>query len=120
MYSGAWLISLRPYLTVRREESALSGVLSVRYHFGGETEYLFGRVGTGFSADERFIQTNEGFVGKDLFFLESQFLGIGAQMPLSASVDARVGADYTRRELGFLSGEFVSMFTATAGISYHW
>ncbi len=120
IYTGRWLISLRPYLTVRGTSSALSGVVSTRYTYGEETEYVFGRIGTGFSADERFIQTSEGFAGKELFFLESQFVGVGAQFPLSGSVDMRIGGDYTKRELGFQAGTFVSMFTLTAGISYRW
>ena len=116
LYSGNFLISARPYVTVNVPESAWSFVASGRYYFGEAEEYVSVRIGAGFAPDERSIQSNTGFPGKQIFYLQSQTGGSGIQFEITRKVLAGIQVDLTRQELSFLPGSFVLDVSAHTSI----
>jgi YaiO family outer membrane protein len=118
IYTASWYINLRPFVTVRGSRSALSGSLNVRYYLDGEENYLFARAGIGFSADDRFLRTTSGTMEAEVFFLEMQSLGTGIQHSVNDWFHVTAEAGYSRQELIFLPGRFVSVFSGTLGFGF--
>jgi YaiO family outer membrane protein len=115
-YTRAFFFSVRPSFTARASEWAASGMLNVRYYLSGTTDYLSLKAGSGSSADERSLQSSAGFNGRSVYFLASQFIGVGIMHPLNNRLQIAVNADYLLQELGFDLGRYVSVYGATVGM----
>ena len=116
LYTGSFYLSLRPFFTFRDKEWATSGVLTLRYYTEENGDYLFARIGSGFSADERWLQSSNGFSGRGVYFLASGFAGLGVIHSVGNGVALAGDVSYTRQELGFSLGKYVAVYSATFGV----
>lgn len=111
-YQGNWLFTIRPYITPSDVGVSRSVNLRARRYFAGPDDYITFRGGFGFSPEERRFQDVSG----DVFFVESQFLGIDLFKSLSHSFAFFAGFDAARQELTFSPGDHVWIYTLNSGI----
>jgi YaiO family outer membrane protein len=115
-YAGAFYVSLRPFFTARDAEWATSGTLTVRYYTSAADDYLSARFGSGYSADERWLQSSNGFSGRGVYFLASQFGGIGAIQSVRRDISLIVDISLTRQERGSDLGSYTMMYSGSLGV----
>lgn len=111
-YHGNWLFTLRPYVTPSSVGNSRSINLLARRYFSGPENYLTFRGGFGFSPEERRFQDVSG----DVFFTESQFVGIDGFKSLSVSLALFLSFDIARQELSFSPGDYTEIYTFNSGI----
>lgn len=104
--------SIRPYLTPRSEGLSRSFTLTVRRYLGGPDDYLHVAGGFGVSPQERFYQQAQ----RELLFLKSQNAVVGLRKDLRYNLNLRVDAEYVRQELLFSPGDYVNIYSFTAGL----
>ena len=111
-YRGNWLFTIRPYITPSNVGVSRSVNLRARRYFAGPDNYITFRGGFGFSPEERRFQDVSG----DLFFVQSQFLGIDLFKSLRYNLALFAGFDAARQELTFAPGEFIEIYTLSGGL----
>ena len=111
-YQGNWLFTIRPYITPSDVGVSRSVNLRARRYFAGPDDYITFRGGFGFSPEERRFQDVSG----DVFFVESQFLGIDLFKSLRYNLGFFAGFDVARQELTFSPGDHVWVYTLNSGM----
>ena len=111
-YQGNWLFTLRPYLTPSSVGISRSLNLLARRYYAGPENYLTFRGGFGFSPEERRFQDVSG----DVFFTQSQFIGIDGFKSLSINLAVFLSFDAARQELSFSPGDYTEIYTLNGGI----
>jgi YaiO family outer membrane protein len=115
-YRNYWF-SVRPYLTPGDAGTSKSVSLTIRYFFGDVDDYLSVKAGTGFTPDERPVQSNAGYSGTtEVFHLKSQTAGIGLQKMFGTYMLLVASFDFTNQELSFSPYDYVKMYSLSAGI----
>jgi YaiO family outer membrane protein len=115
-YKSYWF-SVRPYLTPGNAGTSQSISFTIRYYFGDVEDYLSVKTGTGFTPDERFVQSNAGFSGTtEVFHLKSQTTGIGFQKTIGIYILLVVTFDITNQELSFAPFDYVKMYSISVGL----
>lgn len=113
-YKDYWF-SLRPYVTPSNVSFSRSINFTTRWYYGGSAEeYFSGKVGAGFSPDERNYDPADG----NLYYLKAQSFGIGWQKPVGMYSLLTVTFDFTNQELGFSPGEYVKVYSFSAGYRF--
>jgi YaiO family outer membrane protein len=115
-YFGNYWISFRPYFIPNDAGLAKSASLTLRRYLGDAENFITLRAGAGFSADERTIQSNIGFQGQEVFYLQSQTIGIGWQQSFATYFVLVATFDVTNQELGFSPGNYVVMYSSSLGV----
>lgn len=111
-YQGNWLFTLRPYVTPSSVGISRSVNLLARRYFAGPENYVTFRGGFGFSPEERRFQDVSG----DVFFTESQFIGVDIFKTLSFNLAFFLSFDVARQELSFSPGDYTEIYTFNSGI----
>lgn len=111
-YQGNWLFTLRPYVTPSSVGFSRSINLLARRYFSGPENYFTFRGGFGFSPEERRFQDVSG----DIFFTESQFIGVDLFKSLSINLALFLSFDAARQELSFSPGDYTEIYTFNSGI----
>jgi YaiO family outer membrane protein len=118
-YYRSYWFSVRPYLTPGNAGTSQSISLTIRYYFGDVDDYLSVKAGTGFTPDERFVQSNAGFSGTtEVFHLKSQNAGIGFQKTIGIYTLLIVAFDFTNQELSFSPFDYVKVYSISAGLRW--
>jgi YaiO family outer membrane protein len=118
-YYRSYWFSVRPYLTPGNAGTSQSISLTIRYYFGDVDDYLSVRAGTGFTPDERSVQSNAGFSGTtEVFHLKSQTAGIGFQKTIGIYTLLVVTFDITNQELSFVPYNYVKMYSISIGLRW--
>ena len=82
-------------------------------------DYLTVKAGTGFTPDERSLQSNAGFSGTtEVFHLKSQTTGIGIQKSIGIYTLLIITFDYTNQELSFVPYDYVKMYSISVGFRW--
>jgi YaiO family outer membrane protein len=116
-YYRSYWFSVRPYLTPGDAGTSKSINITIRYYFGDVDDYLSIKAGTGFTPDERTVQSSVGFSGPtEVFYLKSQTAGIGFQKMIGLYTLLVASFDFTNQELGFPPYDYVKMYSLSAGI----
>lgn len=113
-YQGNWLFTLRPYITPNSVGVSRSLSLLARRYLAGPGNYITLRGGFGFYPEERRFQDISG----DVFFTESQFIGIDGYKELRYNLAAFLSLDLTRQELTFDPDNFIRVITLNGGVVY--
>ena len=113
-YYGNYWFSLRSFITPSKVSFSRSVGLTVRYYYADADEYLNFKISGGFSPDERNYDPANGSV----YFLKAQTAGIGWQKPISENSILNFSFDITNQELGFSNGEYVKVYSFSAGYKY--
>jgi YaiO family outer membrane protein len=117
IYFGSYWISLRPYLISGDAGLSKSGNLTLRRYLSDAEDFLSLRLGAGFSADERSLQSSAGFAGQtEVFHLQSQTIGVGWQERFATHYLFTATFDVTNQELGFNPGNYVIMYSLSIGV----
>lgn len=111
-YWGSWLFTLRPYITPSSVGVSRSISFLARKYISGPENYVTFRGGFGFYPEERRFQDVSG----DVFFTESQFLGIDGYKELRYNLSVFLSIDAARQELTFDPGSFINVFTLNGGV----
>ncbi len=111
-YTGAYMLSARPYFGSGDLASSFSMSFAARRYIADPDHYLYARMGAGFTPDERLIQTSEGFTGTEIFTLKSQTAGVGLWWLFNDLYILNPSLDLTRQEIGFQRGDYVTFVTA--------
>lgn len=113
-YKDYWF-SVRPYVTPSDVSFSRSVSFTTRYYYDGTAEeYLSGKIGAGFSPDERNYDPTNG----NVYLLKAQSFGIGWQKPFGLYALLNVTADYTNQELAFSPGNYVRVYSLSVGYRY--
>ncbi|MEW5797701.1 MAG: YaiO family outer membrane beta-barrel protein [Bacteroidota bacterium] len=113
-YKDFWF-SLRPYITPSNVSFSRSLNVAVRWYYAGSAEeYFSGKIGAGFSPDERNYDPANG----NVYYLKAQSFGIGWQKPLGIYSLLTMTFDLTKQELTFNPGEYVTVYSLSAGYRY--
>ena len=110
------IFSFRPFLSVNAPRTGFSGLIQARYYLSENEEFVFGRVGAGFTPDERWIQSSQGIPGTELTLLQSQAAGAGIQSLVATKLMVTGRLDITRQEIAFRPGAYVLDFSLGCGI----
>lgn len=113
-YQGNWLFTVRPYITPNSVGVSRSLSFLARKYLAGPENYVTFRGGFGFYPEERRFQDVSG----DVFFTESQFVGIDAYKELRYNLSAFLSLDLTRQELAFDPDNFINVITLNGGVVY--
>ncbi|HET8866047.1 MAG TPA: YaiO family outer membrane beta-barrel protein [Gracilimonas sp.] len=113
-YQGNWLFTVRPYITPNSIGVSRSLSLLARKYLAGPENYITFRGGFGFYPEERRFQNVSG----DVFFTESQFIGIDGYKELRYNLSAFLSFDLTRQELAFNPDNFINVITLNGGVVY--
>lgn len=113
-YQGNWLFTVRPYITPNSVGVSRSLSLLARRYLAGPENYVTFRGGFGFYPEERRFQDVSG----DVFFTESQFIGIDGYKELRFNLSAFISLDLTRQELTFDPDNFIRVITLNGGVVY--
>ncbi len=111
-YTGGYMLSARPYIGSGDLASSFSMSFAARRYFDDPDHYMYARLGAGFTPDERLIQTSEGFTGTEIFTLKSQTAGVGLWWLFDELYIVNPSLDFTRQEIGFQRGDYVTFVTA--------
>jgi len=114
-YFGNYWLSFRPYFVPNTAGLSNSASVTLRRYVGESETFVSLHAGTGFSADERQIQSNTGFTGQEVFYLKSQTMGVGWQQSIGASSLFLTSLDVTNQELSFNPGNYVTMYSLAIG-----
>jgi YaiO family outer membrane protein len=117
-YYRSYWFSLRPYLTPGSTSTSKSGSLTIRYFFGELEDYASFRMGAGFTPDERSIQSGVQSDRKEVFYLNSQTIGIGIQKAIGISYLLSVSFDFTNEEKSYDPGNYLTMYSLSMGIRW--
>lgn len=115
-YFGSYWISFRPYFIPNNAGLSNSASLTVRRYLADPENFISLRAGAGFSADERALQSSTGFAGKEVFYLQSQSVGLGWQGNLATNYLLVATLDVTNQELGFNQGNYVVLYSLSMGV----
>jgi YaiO family outer membrane protein len=115
-YFGSYWISFRPYFIPNDAGLSKSASLTMRRYLTDPENFISLRAGAGFSADERTIQSSTGFEGTEVFYLQSQTVGLGWQGSLATNYLLVTTLDVTNQELGFHPGTYVVMYSLSVGV----
>jgi YaiO family outer membrane protein len=113
-YQGNWLFTVRPYITPNSVGVSRSLSLLARRYLAGPENYITIRGGFGFYPEERRFQDVSG----DVFFTESQFIGIDGYKELRYNLSALISLDLARQELTFDPENFIRVITLNGGVVY--
>lgn len=113
-YLGNWLFTIRPYITPNSVGVSRSLSLLARKYLAGPENYVTFRSGFGFYPEERRFQDVSG----NVFFTESQFIGIDGYKELRYNLSAFISLDLTRQELTFDPDNFIRVITLNGGVVY--
>jgi YaiO family outer membrane protein len=116
LYFGSYWVSFRPYFIPNDAGASKSASLTFRRYLSDAENYFSLRAGAGFSADERTLQSSSGFVGKEVFYLKSQTVGVGWQESVAANYLLLATFDITNQELSFSPGNYVVMYSLSIGM----
>jgi len=118
-YYRSYWFSVRPYLTPGDAGTSKSITLTIRYYFGDVDDYLSVRAGTGFTPDERSVQSNAGFSGTtEVFHLRSHTAGIGFQKTVGICTLLTVTFDFTNQQLSFVPFDYTKMYSISVGLRW--
>ena len=118
-YYRSYWFSVRPYLTPGNTGTSQSISITIRYYFADVDDYLSVKAGTGFTPDERSVQSNAGFSGTtEVFHLKSQTAGIGIQKTIGIYTLLIVTVDFTNQELSFAPYDYVKMYSISVGLRW--
>ncbi len=115
-YFGNYWVSFRPYFIPNNAGLSKSASLTLRRYLADAENFFSLKAGAGFSADERTIQSSAGFAGKELFYLQSQSVGVGWQGSFATNYFLVATLDVTNQELGFDPGNYVVMYSLSIGV----
>jgi YaiO family outer membrane protein len=116
-YYRSYWFSVRPYLTPGDAGTSKSVSINIRYYFGDIDDYVTLKAGTGFTPDERQVQSSSGFsASTEVFHLNSQTAGIGFQKMMGTYTLLVVSFDFTNQELSFSPYDYVKLYSFSAGI----
>ena len=113
-YQGNWLFTVRPYITPNSVGVSRSLSLLARKYLSGPENYLTFRGGFGFYPEERRFQDVSG----DVFFTQSQFVGIDGYKELRYNLSAFLSLDLARQELTFDPDNFITIVTLNGGVVF--
>lgn len=113
-YQGNWLFTVRPYITPNSVGVSRSLSLLARKYISGPENYITFRGGFGFYPEERRFQDVSG----DVFFTESQFLGIDGYKELRYNLSAFLSFDVARQEKTFAPDDFYYVYTLNGGVVF--
>jgi YaiO family outer membrane protein len=110
-YYGSYWLSIRTYITPNKVTSfSRSLSFTTRRYFGDAEDYIYLRMGAGFSPDERrFLKKNE------LFYLRSQSIGLGWQQVFYNYYLLIVNLDFVNQEPEFKPGTYVKDYSFSIG-----
>jgi len=113
-YKDFWF-SLRPFLTTKNVSLSRSFSFSTRWYYSGTAEeFLTGRIGTGFSPDERSYDP----VADRVYYLKAQSFGLWWQKPIDDYSVLTLIFDVINQELTFKRGEYVTVYSISVGYRY--
>ncbi len=115
-YFGSYWVCFRPYFIPNDAGLSKSASLTLRRYLADSENFITLKAGAGFSADERTIQSSTGFEGKELFYLQSQSVGVGWQGSIATNYFLIATLDVTNQELGFDPGNYVVMYSLSIGV----
>lgn len=114
-YFKDYWFSLRPYVTPSNISFSRSLSFTTRWYYAGSAEeYFSGKIGAGFSPDERNYDPANG----NVYYLKAQSFGIGWQKPLGIYSLLTLTFDVTNQELAFSPGEYVTVYSFSAGYRF--
>lgn len=113
-YQGNWFFTVRPYITPNSVGVSRSLSLLARKYLAGPENYITFRGGFGFYPEERRFQDVSG----DVFFTESQFIGIDGYKEFRYNLSAFLSLDLTRQELTSDPDNFINVITLKGGVVY--
>lgn len=113
-YKDFWF-SLRPFLTAKNISVSRSYNFSARWYYDGRAEeFVSGRIGAGFSPDER----NYDPSAETVYFLKAESYGVWWQKPIGDYSIVTLIFDFTNQELTFKRGEYVKVYSISVGYRY--
>ncbi len=113
-YFSDYLFTIRPYVTPSDTGTSVSASVGLTRYFESADEYWRIRASTGKSAEERVFQNAQ----PEATTLKSRSISLSGQWsPLKATFIS-LSYDRARQELLFASGEYVSVDSFSAAISY--
>lgn len=114
-YYGSYWFSLRTYITPGSVSFSRSLSFTTRWYFGGDGDYLFGKIGGGVSPDEdRFVDT----VGANLYNLGSSGIGAGYLYFIDPFSSITMSFDYSNQELSYRRGSYMNVYSFSAAYKY--
>lgn len=114
-YYGSYWFSLRTYITPGAFSASRSLALTTRWYYGGDGDYLFGKVGGGVSPDEdRFVDTT----GAQLYNIGSTGAGVGGQFVFSPYLSLNTSFDFSSQELSYRRGDYMDVYSFSLSIKY--
>ena len=116
LYFGSYWVSLRPYFIPIDAGLSKSASISLWRYFSDAENFVALKLGAGFSADERTVQSSAGFQGEDIFYLKSQTVGVGWQQSLTTYILLVTMFDLTNQEISFRPGTYTMMYSLSLGL----
>jgi YaiO family outer membrane protein len=117
-YYRSYWFCLRPYITPGNSGTSKSTSFTVRYFFGEIEDYASFRIGAGFTPDERLIQAGTSTDSKDVFYLNSNTVGIGVQKTIGIHYLLLASFDYTTEEKNYAPGNYLKMYSLSMGLRW--
>ena len=117
-YWRDYWFSLRPYFIPNEAGISKSLSFMVRYYFADAEDYLSARIGGGFTPDERYLQSDNGLNTTDIYYLDSQTIGVGIQKAIGLSYLIYATFDFTNQEKSCSPGSYYKMYSFN--ISLRW
>ncbi|MEX1275546.1 MAG: YaiO family outer membrane beta-barrel protein [Bacteroidota bacterium] len=117
-YFKSYWVSLKPYITPNDGTVSVSFSATIRWYLLDAENYLSCRIGAGYSADDRLVQSSSGFPGKEVFYLKSQTAGLGGQVRATLSLLLLATGDVGKQELSFRPGEYVTIYSFSLGTRF--
>ena len=115
-YFGNYWLCFRPYYIPNSTGGLNSASLTMRRYIGDAETFVSLHAQTGFSADERPIQSSTGFTGQEIFYLKSQTIGVGWQQSIGTTSLLMTSLSLTNQELSFNLGNYVTMYSLSIGL----
>ena len=117
-YYRSYWFSLRPYFTPGDHGTSKSASFTVRYFFGEIEDYVSFRIGAGFTPDERSIQSGVSTDIKEVFYLNSQTMGVGVQKAVGVHYLLSATFDYTNEEESYAPGNYTKMYSLSVAVRW--
>jgi YaiO family outer membrane protein len=114
-YKNYWF-AVRPYITPGNGSFSRSLNVIARRYFKDANNYIGLTGGAGFSPDQRRIQSNEGLLSNNIYFLESQKAELNIQKSIRYNMVWTLDLSYSHQELSFSYGDFLNVMGFTTGI----